>query len=218
MLRNNRGYILVTALVTALPILVGVILWNRLPDTIATHFDSNGAADGWSGKGFAVFGLPLLLVGIHLLCTVVTTLDPRRRNIQKKLFHLVLWICPAISVFVMSGIYLYALGVPVDMTRLAGILVGLLFVIIGNYLPKCRQNYTIGIRIPWTLDDPENWNKTHRMAGWLWMGAGVVFLVLSLLGHMNFPVVVMLVLAVSAVPAVYSYLYALNRETKKGRS
>ena len=218
MLRNNRGYILVTALVTALPMLVGIILWNRLPDTVATHFNSSGVADGWSGKGFAVFGLPLLLVGIHLFCTAVTAMDPRRRNIQKKLFHLVLWICPAISVFVMSGIYLYALGVPVDMTRLAGILVGLLFVIIGNYLPKCRQNYTIGIRIPWTLDDPENWNKTHRMAGWLWMGAGVAILGLSLLGRMSFPVMLVLVLAVSAVPAVYSYLYARGKETKKSRS
>ena len=52
--------------------------------------------------------------------------------------------------------------------------IGVLFMIIGNYLPKCKQNYTMGIKLPWTLDDEENWNRTHRFAGFLWVAGGVV--------------------------------------------
>lgn len=208
MLKRNRKTVILTTMIAALPILVGLLLWSRLPETIATHFDANGEPNGWSSRAFAVFGLPAFLVAVHLLCTFGTLMDPKRKNIQDKMYKLVLWICPVISIFTCGGVYLYALGVHVDMACTAELLVSVLFIVIGNYLPKCRQSYTMGIKLPWTLNDEENWNATHRFGGRVWMGGGVVMLVLSLLGvARNKGVLLGLILVMVLAPTAYSYLY-----------
>ena len=208
MLKRNRKTIILTTMITALPILAGLLLWSRLPETIATHFDAHGEPNGWSSKAFAVFGLPAFIVGCHLLCAFGTMADPKRKNIQDKMFKLVLWICPVISILTCGGVYLYALGVNVDVSRLAEYMVAAVFIIVGNYLPKCRQSYTMGIKLPWTLNDEENWNATHRFGGRVWMAGGVVMLVLSLLGVVrNTVVLVGLMLVMILIPAAYSYRY-----------
>ena len=215
MLKENKGTIILTTLITAAPVLLGLLLWSRLPDTIATHFDAAGTPNGWSGKPFAVFGLPAILVACQLLCTFGTMLDPRKKNIQKKMFRLVLWICPVISVLVCGCVYLYALGYGVDMGRICGLLVGLLFIIIGNYMPKFRQTYTMGVKTPWALADEENWNRTHRFGGRLWMAAGVVFLALTMLGAMNTVWTLVMILVVALLPVLYSLLYYLRHRKEE---
>lgn len=215
MLKENKGTIILTTLITAAPVLLGLLLWSRLPDTIATHFDFAGTPNGWSGKPFAVFGLPAILVACQLLCTFGTMLDPRKKNIQKKMFRLVLWICPVISVLVCGCVYLYALGYGVDMGRICGLLVGMLFIIIGNYMPKFRQTYTMGVKTPWALADEENWNRTHRFGGRLWMAAGVVFLALTMLGAMNTVWTLVMILVVALLPVLYSLLYYLRHRKEE---
>jgi uncharacterized membrane protein len=93
----------------------------------------------------------------------------------------------------------------VDIAFFAELLIGLLFIIIGNYLPKARQNYTIGIRIPWTLANEENWNRTHRLAGYLWMICGVLMILLCLTRLLPAPWTVGLLLIMVLVPCGYSY-------------
>ncbi|MBQ4577018.1 MAG: SdpI family protein [Firmicutes bacterium] len=207
MWKRNKGVLIITTLIAALPILVGLILWNQLPDQMATHFNIAGEADGWSGKAFAVIGLPMILVGIHLICALATLADPKKQNISDKMFRLVLWICPVLSIFVNGGVYLYSLGFPVDMSRICMIMVSVVFLIIGNYMPKCRQNYTVGIKVPWTLADPENWNKTHRLAGWLWILSGVLMGIAAILNKMNVVIMFCVILMAAFVPMIYSYVY-----------
>ena len=81
---------------------------------------------------------------------------------------------------------------------------GVLFLIIGNYLPKCKQNSTMGIKIPWTLSSEENWNRTHHMSGYLWMGAGIIGLIASLLGASAVCLPIFAVIII--IPTVYSYM------------
>lgn len=207
MLKRNKGTLILTTIITALPILLGLALWSRLPETIATHFDVNGVADGWSSKAFAVFGLPAFLVAVHLLCAFGTMMDPKRKNIQDKMYKLVLWSCPVISILTCGAVYLYALGMEVNMALIAELMVGVMFIVVGNYLPKCRQSYTMGIKLPWTLNDEENWNATHRFGGWLWMAGGVVFLLLTFLNAVNTLCTLGLILLMVGLPTVYSYLY-----------
>ena len=85
---------------------------------------------------------------------------------------------------------------------------GVIFLVTGNYLPKCRQNYTIGIKLPWTLDDEENWNYTHRLAGKLWMIGGVLIILLgfqTVVPPMAVSLTIMVVMTM--IPAIASYLY-----------
>ena len=204
MIKKYKKTLIITSIITISPMLVGLLLWNRLPDMIATHFGSDNTVDGWSSKPFAVFGLPLMLLAIHLLCVFVTSADPKRKNISDKFFKWILWIVPILSVAACLACYAVSLGVNVDMGMIINILVGIVFIIVGNYMHKVKQNYTVGIKLPWTLDSEENWNRTHRMASWLWMIAGIIFIVNAILqiGGLVIPVLVVLLL----VPIVYSYL------------
>ncbi len=199
--------IISTSIVTLMPIIIGLILWNKLPNELATHFDMNNVADGWASKSFAVFGLPLIVLAIHLLCTFATCMDPKSHKIGDKIFKVILWVIPAISWFTSLTIYGYNLGLTINTTTYMMVLVGIIFIVIGNYLPKCRQNYTIGIKIPWTLNDEENWNNTHRFAGKIWMAGGAIFTILAFLGLADTLVMPVVMLVLVFVPIAYSFIY-----------
>ena len=205
MTKKNNKTIILTALLCLVPIIFGLIFWNDLPDKMPTHFGADNQPNGWSSKAFAVFGLPFVIMALHLLCALGTRADPKYHNINGKVFSFVLWICPAISILCGGLMYAFALGYEVNIGFWLMLLIGVVFIVAGNYLPKSRQNYTVGIKIPWTLSDVENWNATHRFAGRLWMAAGVVILATAWLGQplVFFPIVVLMV----AAPVLYSYLY-----------
>ena len=98
MLKKYRGTIIVTTLVMLRPMLAGLILWNKLPDQVPTHFGASGEADSWSSKAFAVFGLPGIILALHWLIVLGSRkMEPKRENHNGKMMNLVLWICPVLS-------------------------------------------------------------------------------------------------------------------------
>ena len=204
MIKKNWKVLAITSIVILLPILAGVILWNQLPEQMPTHWNAAGEVDGWSSKPFAVFGVPLILLAVQWLCMLGTCADPKKNNHPEKILHLVLWIIPVLSVVLHVITYAAALGKEVRMEMVMPVLVGLLFAIIGNYLPKCKQNYTIGIKIPWTLNSEENWNRTHRFAGHLWLICGLAIMLSGFFG--GFWVFLPVALLMVIVPCVYSYV------------
>lgn len=206
MLKANKNTLILTSAITLLPVLIGLFFWKQLPDSMATHFGFSNEADGFSSKPFAVFGIPLFCLAMLWLCAIITSNDPRKQNISPKIFTLVLWIVPVVSIIAAAMIYPYNLGYKLDMTFIGELFMGLLFIIVGNYLPKSRQNYTVGIRIPWTLADEENWNRTHRMAGFLWVLCGILLLVCALCRFRNPILIFGLLFVVSIIPIVYSYM------------
>ena len=204
MIKKNWKVLTLTTIVMLLPVLAGLILWNQLPEKMPTHWNAAGEVDGWSSKAFAVFGLPLIMVAAQWLCMLGTAADPKRKNHPEKVLHLVLWIIPVLSVVLHAVTYATALGHSVPIEVVMPILIGLIFTIIGNYMPKCKQNYTIGIKIPWTLDNEENWNKTHRFAGFLWTICGLLIMLTGFFGGIwvFLPITLLMVLA----PIIYSYI------------
>ena len=203
MMKKYKKQLILSSIVTLLPILIGLFLWNRLPDTIATHFGSDNVANGWSSKPFVVFGLPLILLGIHLFCLFTTMNDPKKKNISEKMFRFIMWFVPVLSVFILSFTYGYALGMDVNIGMGVNIIVGIVFLVIGNYLPKCKQNYTTGIKIPWTLNSTENWNRTHRLAGWLFMAGGILFLLNAFLQWSG---MLLIIIGIALLPVIYSFI------------
>ena len=204
MIKKNWKTLLITSVVILLPMLAGVILWNRLPEQIPTHWNAAGEVDGWSSKPFAVFGLSFLMLALHWLCILGTGADPKKQNHPQKVVQLVLWIIPAISVLLHGVTYAVALGKQIRMEMVMPIFVGLVLAIVGNYLPKCKQNYTIGIKIPWTLNSEENWNRTHRFAGRIWLIGGILIMLTGFVGGVwiLLPIMLLMILA----PMIYSYI------------
>ncbi len=212
MIKKNLKRLLLTSAVILLPILAGVILWDQFPDSVPIHFGPNGEADGYATRTVAVFVMPLFLLAFHWLCTLATAADPKNKNIDKKPLGLVLWICPMISLLVNGVVYVTALGIAIDILMIFGLFFGCLFVVIGNYMPKCRQSYTMGIKLPWTLENEDNWNRTHRFAGRLWTLGGLLTIVTAFLGDAFIYVFLGLVLLMVIIPTVYSYrLYKKNK-------
>jgi len=206
MLKKYRGTLIVTTLVLLLPMLAGLLLWDRLPERLPIHFNSAGEADGWGGRAMAVFGLPAILIAIHWGCSLVSLLtDPKAENLEGKMMGFVFWVCPVMSLLLMGMVYAAALGGDVPVAVIMTLFLGLMSVVIGNWLPKCRQTYTLGIKLPWTLADEDNWNRTHRFAGPVWVVGGLLMMLASLLEHKQVAVVAILLVMI-AVPTVYSYL------------
>lgn len=211
MLKDNKKTLIITSILTILPILIGVYFWNRLPDVMATHFGANNEANGFTSKAFAVFGLPLILLAAEWFGALVTSHDPKKQNISPKMFAFVLWIVPVVSLLGAATIYPYNLGYQIDITFIAELLLGVIFIVVGNYLPKARQNYTIGIKIPWTLANEENWNRTHRLAGYLWVIGGILMVIAALTGIAKTHWMIAVFFALAIVPFVYSYWLHVKR-------
>lgn len=216
MMKNNKWKLLLSSLVILLPAVFGLIVWNKLPDEMTTHWGVNGIADGWSSKPFAVFALPVILLLIHWLCVFLDAKLPGGKRQNPKLYNIVLWICPVISLFTNGMLYSVSLGKDIQPFYFVNFLLGILFIVIGNYLPKCTRSFTVGIKIKWTLENDENWNATHRFAGKVWVVGGLilmacVFLPESVALWAMFPIILTLVV----IPTVYSYLYH-KKQVKTG--
>ena len=210
-MKINKKLLIITSVILLLPMIAGLILWSRLPDTIATQFGPDNAANGWSSKPFAVFGIPGIMLALHWLCLFATAADPKSDKIGKKAITIVYWILPLVSLCVMSFTYANALGVSVNVGFWCCLMVGILLIVLGNYMPKARQNYTFGIKTPWALEDEENWNKSNRLAGWLAIFAGLILIVNAFI--LSIPVLIVTVVIFGGVPVLYSYY--LYRKKKK---
>ncbi len=202
-MKINKKLLFITTIIILLPIVIGLILWEQLPAEMATHWGFDNQPNSWSSKGFTVFGIPGIMAALHVFCLVATYADPKKNNIGGKAIGIVYWIIPAVSLVVTSFTYIYALGTEVNIGMICCLLIGILFVVLGNYLPKAKQNFTFGYKIPWTLYSEDNWNKTHRLAGWLMVACGFVFIVNAfVLSKWVFFVCLVAIV----VPIIYSFI------------
>ena len=204
MIKKYLKILIITSVVILLPIVAGIALWNQLPDALPIHWNAAGEADGWGSKTLVIFGAPALFLVLQWFAIFITQADPKRENQSKKVRALSFWIIPVLSLALPFVIYATALGMELLMGMVVPVLLGVFFVIIGNYLPKCKQSYTVGIKLPWTLHSEENWNKTHRMAGWLWVAGGILMVVCGFLNLLWISLIPPLFMAI--LPVIYSYL------------
>lgn len=207
MLKEKRNEIIITTLMSLLPLAIGLLLWNKLPDQIPVHFNYSGVADSYYPKFRAVFMIGLFMPLIHLLSSFLAFSDPKIKSVSNKVTSLILWIVPVTSILISLLMYGHALNINMDTTVICTIFIGILFIVIGNYLPKCKQNYTIGVKTPWALNDNENWDKTHRFSSYLFILTGVIMM-LSLLFRYNIGTYIIFaaLMICGILPFIYSYM------------
>jgi uncharacterized membrane protein len=143
---------------------------------------------------------------INLFLHFFINADPKYNNSSKELKSIAKWIIPIMSNIVMAITLLYTLGINPRGEIVIPTLVSVIFIAIGVYLPKCKQNYTIGVKLPWTLNNEENWDKTNRLAGHLMTISGILIFITSLTKFHAFLVLISLVGIIVVVPTVYSYI------------
>lgn len=209
---RNRWIGFIVAAVT-----LGAAIWAypQLPARVATHWNLHGEPDGYSGRFVGAFVFPLVILGVALVVQILPKIDPKGKNYLK--FNDTYWLLINGVLIFMGVMHLAvlgnAIGAPVSVQRVMPVALGFLFVMVGNYLSRVQPNWFIGIRTPWTLSSDTVWRKTHRLGGWVFVIAGLLFMVSAVLPNSvraTVPLtIVIIVLAV--IPVLYS-LYLWMRE------
>jgi len=218
LMKRNKGKLIASSIVILLPMLLGIFGGKLLPEEVAVHWGFDGTADGWMNSSLIFFVLPAILLAVHWLCMILTAVLDKNAEQNKKLFGLVFWIIPMISLASCGIIFTTALGYTSKITAVVFALLGVLFMVIGNYMPKTTRNVTMGIKLKWTLANDENWNATHRFAGKVYVVMGILSLIAIPLPMVAFPFVVLGIVFVGVIlPLVYSYCF-YKKQVREGRA
>lgn len=206
----------ITSFICLLPIILSVVIYQDLPVQIAVHWNNTGTADGYLPKSIAAIGLPILFLAVNLYTKIRLFGDPKRAAHSEALRLLSIWLIPLLSLIIVPVTLFISMGVNIPIALISLVTAGGLMIICGNYLPKCRRNYTIGLKLPWTLHSDDNWNKTHRLAGILWIFGGIIIIVSAFLLTNNLvygvPLTITVVLILAIVPVMYSFFLYKGQE------
>ncbi len=196
----------ISSLLCLVPLVWGLLLWDQLPAHMVNHWNAAGEADGWAEKIWVVLSLPLLMFGCQWMMVGGLYLDRRNVAQNPKLLRVLLMIFPVLSNVLGGMLYGVALDYDLPMDNAPMVVMGLMFLAMGNYLPKCRRNATLGIKLPWTLYNEENWNRTHRFGGKVFVAGGAVILLLCFLPlEQSVFLLLPTILALAVLPTLYSW-------------
>ncbi|HEV8402642.1 MAG TPA: SdpI family protein [Candidatus Limnocylindrales bacterium] len=181
---HRRDLLIVSSVVVGAMLLLAAWAWLQLPADaqVPIHWGIDGTPNAYAGKTVGLFLIPLITVGIAALFWAIPVIEPRRVNIEKSgKAYGAMWLGTVVLLAVIDlAVTAAALGATFDLTLVVFVGVGVLFIVIGNYLPKVRSNYLVGIRTPWTLTSDLAWDRTHRVGGRLFVIEGVVFIIVGL--------------------------------------
>jgi uncharacterized membrane protein len=168
--------------------LAGLLLWNKLPEQMASHWDVNDQVNGYMPKFWGVFMMPLVTLGMSVLFLVIPAIDPLKANIAKfrEAFNLFIALIVAFMLYLHALTLAWSLGYTnFKMSTSMLPAMGLLFIFIGFILRKAKRNFFIGIRTPWTLSSDNVWDKTHQLGATLFMASGVLTFIGGIFGGMT---------------------------------
>lgn len=195
MIKNNKGKFIISSIILLVPMIVALIVHNFVKPLMHGFFGV-----------FIVF--PLITLALHIFCLWLSEKIGNAENQSKKIINMTFWIVPTINLYVTALMLGLSLGIEFKLPVVLAPLLGTMFIVMGNYMPKAVQNRTFGIKITWTLVNEENWNATHRFAGKLWVALGALMLVTAFLPEKIFIITFVIILLVAILACiVYSYTY-----------
>lgn len=188
--------VIITSVVCLLPIFLGLLLWNKLPDTMAIHFNIYNEPDNFASKGFVVFGMPFFMVLLQMVCCIINDINAHKHGERKKIEQITKWIIPVMTIVLQTVTLAYGLGIKVDIRKVAAIIVGVVFLLIGNYLPKFDyiKNYDI---------DTQKARKINRFIGFETVVMGGLMLVSIFLPPIATVVCLFLLIPYAVVGVIY---------------
>jgi uncharacterized membrane protein len=208
---------IITLVLIGLAALAGALLWDQLPEQMASHWDANDQVNGYISKFWGVFLMPLITLGMLVLFLVLPGIDPLKANIAqfRESFNLFILVIVAFMLYVHGLTLAWSLGYQ-DFKMSAAMLpfMGVLFIAVGWMLKKAKRNFFIGIRTPWTLSSDMVWDKTHRLGSSLFMASGALAIVGGFFGGITaFWLMFVPLIGSSLFLVVYSYVL-YRAETK----
>ncbi len=198
-------------LILAAPFALIPFVWDKMPDRIPIHWDYNGHPNGYGNKAFGLMFAPTLNIGLALLFIGLSKIDPKAwmMNVSSVMLRPLRLVITGFLTVVCYVTTLSILYPEVNMGTTFQFLMPGFFLVLGNFLPTVKPNYFVGIRVPWTLEDPDNWRQTHRLAGRLWVIASALYLVIEIVLGNQVPQAMFwgYLGIITVVPILYSFVY-----------
>ncbi|MFK7846729.1 MAG: SdpI family protein [Rhodothermales bacterium] len=206
-------------LIMIIPFIMIGYYWDQIPEQIGMHWNSAGEVDRWEEKGWQAFLLPLISMGVYVLLIFLPYIDPKRKtdNAQKAMRALRI-ILPLFFSALSIVVLFQWMGSDFKPSNMIYLTMCVFFLVFGNYMQTIKPNYFVGIRTPWTLESEDNWRKTHRLGGKLWVGGALLMITLWFFIPEEKQIMALLIIALgtSAIAIGYSFaLFMQERGTKK---
>lgn len=219
-IKNNIHNIIISTIILMLPIIIGILIWDKLPDSAPVHFNAKGEVDRFGSKMSTVCEIPVFMMIFQLITVFAMTVSDKNK-ISDRIFGIVLYFFPMMSVIAVCICYAKALDYAINPISIILLFLGVIFLIIGNYLPKVKQNYVLGVRMRTTFESKRNWDATNRFAGWMMFIVGFVFIILGFLatiidGLIVSIIVTALIPVMVIIMIVYSYNYKVKHKDEEG--
>ena len=197
-------------------IIAGLVAYPSLPTQVASHWNFQGAVDGWNSKNFSVFFFPILLIIMYALFLFLPLIDPKKQNYGKfsdtyNWFKISIIFCLFV---IYAATIAYNLGLNIDISLTTSAVIGLMMIVIGSLLSRIKENWFIGIRTPWTLSSPIVWEKTHKVGGKLFVIFGLTIILAPYIAW-PYGVILFMVGALTAILGTIVYSYVAYRHEQK---
>ena len=210
---TGRSLIIIVGIV-AIAFAITAMVYPRLPDQVASHWNARGKVDGWTGKGLGVFILPVTMLGLTMLFMLLPLIDPLKRNIAsfRPYYDTFIIVFLAFLLAIQVQVLLWNLGRQISPNRFLPIPMGLLIYYAGVLIQHAKRNWFIGVRTPWTLSSDHVWEKTHLITGVLFKICGALTVVgIAFEEHWLWLFIVPL-LATTVFSVAYSYVLYRNEQ------
>ncbi len=209
----NKSF-LISSILCLVPVFIAIIFYKKLPEEIPMHFNFKGEVTSHASKIFLIIN-PMILFLANIFALFIKYNDPKKKNVPKNLNKILIFIIPSISLILVCSTILISFGYNLRIEMLMPIFFSIIFILIGNYLPKCKRNFTVGIKLPWTLYDDDVWMKTHRLGGFLFVISGILILLTSLfLNKFSFFVMIITLLITLISLTLYSFIIYNHKKSK----
>ena len=199
--------LIITSLICLIPIIFGVILYDQLPEQMAVHFGVNNEPNSFAPKEFALFGIPLLMFILQVFCCISSDfMEEKKQN--KKYITIYKWIIPIIEMVVYLTMLAYGAGIELDMRMIVCITLGIVFTLIGNYMPKTEPN-----KLQMNYIRADFWKKIKRPAGYFFVIIGLAFIISAFLNSMVSLILLGIIIVAAILISIYSiYLFYKDRK------
>lgn len=190
-------------------VLFSLAVYSRLPEEVPIHWGVSGEPNGYGSRLEGAFLIPAMMIALFAIMQWYPSRDPRAANIAK--FRGAYDTVVTAAIALLSGLHVLALGNAlgwgIDIPKVGMVALGLMFILLGNLMPRVRSNFIFGIRTPWTLSSESVWTRSHRVGGYAKVVAGIITIVAGLVARPVGYVVALASLLISGlVPVVYSYI------------
>ena len=203
MKKINFKSLIITCVVCLLPIILGIVFYNELPDNVAIHFDINNNPDNYFPKQIFVFAVPVFMTIIHAICCIMYDVVDENKEANRKVNNMVKWLIPLITIVVYEITLLYALGKNIDIRKVVMILLGIIFIVSGNYIPKTVGD--VKLNFP-RIKNEQVYKKVKRLFGYIFIIDGILFIASILFNPIVSVCLVGIVIIQTIILGIYSII------------